>query len=60
MDFELKTTTLDKFKNILACGEDSSHQFKRDFSNAEALAAELIAFANTIGGVDHAGSGLTF
>ena len=47
----MKTTTLDNFNNILACGEDSSHQFKRDFSNAEALAAELIAFANTIGGV---------
>ena len=51
MNFELKTTTLDNLKNILACGEDSSHQFKRDVSNAEALAAELIAFANTIGGV---------
>lgn len=47
----MRTTTLDKLKKILACGEDSSHQFKRDFSNAEALAAELIAFANTIGGM---------
>ena len=43
--------SLDELKNILACGEDSSHQFKRDFSNAETLAAELIAFANTIGGM---------
>lgn len=43
--------TLDELKNIIACGEDSSHQFKRDFSNAESLAAELIAFANTIGGM---------
>lgn len=41
---------VDKLKKILACGEDSTHQFKRDFSNAEALAAELIAFANTVGG----------
>jgi len=35
---------------ILARGEDSQHQFKRDFSNADALAAELIAFANSAGG----------
>ena len=35
---------------ILARGEDSHHQFKRDFSNIDALAAELIAFANTGGG----------
>lgn len=43
--------TIDELKNILACGEDSSHQFKRDLSNVESLAAELIAFANTIGGM---------
>ncbi len=36
--------------NILARGEDSCHQFKRDFTNADAVAAELIAFANTTGG----------
>lgn len=35
---------------ILARGEDSRHQFKRDFSNIDALAAELVAFANTCGG----------
>jgi hypothetical protein len=35
---------------ILARGEDSRHQFKRDFTNIEALAAELIAFANSVGG----------
>ena len=35
---------------ILARGEDSRHQFKRDFSNIDALAAELVAFANTSGG----------
>jgi predicted HTH transcriptional regulator len=35
---------------ILARGEDSHHQFKRDFTNVEALAAELIAFANSVGG----------
>ena len=36
---------------IIACGEDSHHQFKRDFTNAESLAAELAAFANMGGGM---------
>ena len=35
---------------IIACGEDSRHQFKRDFTNVESLAAELAAFANMGGG----------
>lgn len=35
----------------LALGEDSRHQFKRDASNADAMAAELAAFANSGGGV---------
>lgn len=34
----------------LAHGEDSRHQFKRDATNADALAAELAAFANSGGG----------
>jgi predicted HTH transcriptional regulator len=34
----------------IARGEDSRRQFKRNFNNAEALAAELIAFANSEGG----------
>jgi len=37
---------------ILARGEDSHHQFKRDFSHVDGVAAELIAFANTEGGAD--------
>jgi ATP-dependent DNA helicase RecG len=36
---------------ILARGEDSHHQFKRDFSNTESMAAELAAFANMGGGM---------
>lgn len=36
---------------IIARGEDSRHQFKRGFSNIDSLAAELIAFANTNGGL---------
>lgn len=42
--------TLAELHQILACGEDSRHQFKRDFSNIDALAAELVALANTAGG----------
>jgi len=34
----------------LARGEDSKNQFKRDISNADSLAAELIAFSNSLGG----------
>lgn len=36
---------------ILARGEDSRHQFKRDINNVDALAAEMVAFANTGGGL---------
>ncbi|MFY1666642.1 RNA-binding domain-containing protein [Pseudomonas sp. Pseu.R1] len=42
--------TLAELHQILACGEDSRHQFKRDFNNIDALAGELAAFANTSGG----------
>lgn len=35
---------------LLARGEDSRHQFKRDASNSDRLAAELAAFANSGGG----------
>ena len=34
----------------LARGEDSRHQFKRDATNADGMAAELAAFANSGGG----------
>ena len=36
---------------ILARGEDSRHQFKRDETNADSIAAELAAFANSGGGL---------
>jgi ATP-dependent DNA helicase RecG len=35
---------------VLAGGEDSEHQFKRTFNNADSLAAEMIAFSNSDGG----------
>lgn len=36
--------------DALSRGEDSQHQFKLDFSNANALAAEMVAFSNSSGG----------
>ena len=35
---------------ILAQGEDSRNQFKRNVNNIDALAIEIIAFSNTLGG----------
>lgn len=35
---------------LIARGEDSRHQFKRDETNADSIAAELAAFANSGGG----------
>ena len=35
---------------LLACGEDSRNQFKRDVTHADSLAAELAALANSGGG----------
>lgn len=39
-----------ELQTFLARGEDSRHQFKRDFTNADSLAAELAALANGLGG----------
>lgn len=37
--------------SIIANGEDSKHQFKADFTNANAVAAGMVAFSNSKGGV---------
>ena len=57
----------DTLLNQIACGEDSSRQFKQNITNVDSLAAEMAAFANADGGVifigvDDDGSipGLTF
>lgn len=42
--------TLAELLEILARGEDSQHQFKRDFTSADSVAAELAALSNTAGG----------
>lgn len=39
----------------IALGEDSQRQFKRDSTNADALAAEMAAFSNSEGGVIYLG-----
>lgn len=36
--------------DCLSRGEDSRRQFKADMTNADALAAEIVAFSNTMGG----------
>lgn len=41
---------LTELQQTLAHGEDSRHQFKRDATNSDGLAAELAAFANSGGG----------
>ena len=35
---------------ILSHGEDSQHQFKKNVTNADSLAAEMVAFSNGAGG----------
>lgn len=41
---------LNELQKTIARGEDSRHQFKRNASNTDGLAAELAAFANSGGG----------
>ena len=40
----------DTLQTLLAAGEDSRRQFKRDITNTDALAAEMAAFSNADGG----------
>jgi len=41
---------LAELRKLIARGEDSQLQFKADVNNADALAAEMVAFANSEGG----------
>ncbi len=45
-----KVAVLPRALAVLRLGEDSARQFKRDISNADALASEMVAFANCEGG----------
>lgn len=47
--------TLEELHRQLALGEDSTRQFKSDIRNAESVAAEMAAFANSNGGAIYIG-----
>jgi ATP-dependent DNA helicase RecG len=40
-----------EFLAFVACGEDSQRQFKVNLTNADSLAADLVAFSNSNGGM---------
>lgn len=42
--------TLQELLTLISSGEDSQTQFKSDVTNADSLAAEMVAFSNTRGG----------
>ena len=43
--------TPSELKKIVLCGETSKVQFKQDFSSSKQIAAEMVAFANSSGGI---------
>ena len=43
--------TEDIFKDLCLCGETTKVQFKESFTSQKEIAKEMIAFANTKGGV---------
>ena len=45
----------DKLLEQVALGEDSTRQFEADVRNAESLASEMAAFANSEGGIIYIG-----
>lgn len=47
--------TENEVREAVALGEDSSRQFKVNITNAESLAAEMAAFANSSGGIIYIG-----
>ena len=47
--------SLKELKASVALGEDSRRQFKQDITNADSLAAEMAAFANSEGGTIYLG-----
>jgi ATP-dependent DNA helicase RecG len=53
--FSKGVTVMIDIKKIAAKGEDSKNQFKEDIKNADSLAAEMVAFANSEGGTIYIG-----
>jgi ATP-dependent DNA helicase RecG len=47
---DLKKMSVEDMRTLAVKGEDSTRQFKADITNAESLAAEMAAFANSEGG----------
>ena len=47
--------TQEELLNNISSGEDSQTQFKSDVSNADSLAAEMVAFSNARGGIIYVG-----
>lgn len=43
--------TLTELQAIIERGEDGKHQFKANVTNSDALAAEMVAFSNSVGGL---------
>lgn len=48
---DFRNTGIDELRHFAARGEDSATQFKTEITNAESLAAEMVAFANSEGGI---------
>ena len=48
---DFRKTSIDELRHFAARGEDSATQFKAEITNAESLAAEMVAFANSEGGI---------
>ena len=43
--------TAEEIKRIVACGETSTVQFKQQWTTQKEMAKEMVAFANTCGGI---------
>ena len=50
MKKKIQDMTIASLKKLISRGEDSTHQFKKDITNPDALASELVAFSNSQGG----------
>jgi len=52
---EEKMTTLSNPLSEIAAGEDQHHEFKQSIDNPESIAGEIVAFANSEGGILYIG-----
>ena len=47
----MRSMTSEELVNIIACGETSTVQFKREYTSIKQFAEEMVAFANSMGGM---------